>query len=171
MKKLFINLIAMSLFTVGYSQINGNINEVTLDEVTVSGALNAPYLRSVRVEEMPPSVNRLETKAALFDITKSRKFKYDFEAYEVIFRQDKGKIIATYDKEGKIVKSFEKFDNIALPPAVRNKIWKENPGWAIKKDVYLVNYYGEQGVKRTCKVQITKDGEKKNLRLDIDDVL
>ncbi len=170
MKKLFINLIALSLVSLGYSQFNLEAKEVALDEVTVS-SLNAPYLRTVKVEEMPPSVYQLENKAARFDVTKSDQYKSYFEAYEVIFSQDNGKIVATYDKEGKIISSFERFNNITLPSAVRNAIWKEHPGWAIKKDVYLVNYFGDQGVTRTCRVQLIKDGEKKNIKLDLDDIL
>lgn len=170
MKKLFINLIALSLVSLGYSQFDMNTKEVALDEVTVS-AMNAPYLRTVKVEKMPLSVHQLEDRAARFDITKSDKFKSYIEAYEVIFSQDNGKIVATYDKKGNIISSFEKFKNISLPPSVRNELWKEHPGWAIKKDVYLVNYYSDKGVMRTCRVQLTKDGEKKNIKLDLDDIL
>ncbi len=171
MKKLFINLIAMGVITLGYSQeINEEVKELALDEVTVSG-LNTTYLHSVNVEEMPPSVDKLEARAARYDVTKSRRFRSSYEAYEVIFTQNNGKIVATYDKDGKILSSFEKFNNIALPPAVRNKIWKDNPGWVIQKDIYMVDYYDDWKVTRTCKIQLVKDGQKKNLKLNLDDIL
>ena len=169
MKKLFINLIALGLTGLCYAQASiADAKEVTLTGVTVT-PLNLSYLNSVEEETMPEFVKNLENKAARYDITDSPLYGQNFEAYEVIFSHTNGSIVATYDQYGKIIESMEQFKNITLPYDVRNKIYKENPGWSIHTDAYLVTYFHDKGVKKICKVQLRKDGKRKNLKIDLKD--
>ncbi len=167
MRKLFINLFALSLVVLGYSQDSSkDAKEVTLEGVTVS-PLNLSYLSSVTEESMPASIRELEYKAAGFDITDSEIYDADIDVYEVMFSQNDGSIMATYDKSGRILTSFERFNDITLPFSVRNKIYNENPGWIIHKDAYVVSYYRDTGVRKFCKVQLRKNGKRKNIKIDM----
>ncbi len=168
MKKVFINLIAMGLSITGFSQpVNSESDKVVLEGVTVT-PLNMNYLNSVEDENLPEFVKNLESKAARFNITESSVYDEDFEAFEVIFSHSNGSIIATYDSKGKIMETTERFKNITLPYNVRNKIYSKNPGWSIHSDAYLVNYYHDKEVKKTCVLQLRKDGKRKNLKIDMD---
>lgn len=167
MRKVFINLIAMSLVISGFAQNNGDAEKVELKGVTVT-PLNISYLNSVTEEFLPDFVKNLENKAARYNITESPVYDGNFEAYEVMFSQTNGSIIATYDGNGKIMETSEKFKNITLPYEVRNKIHAENPGWSIHTDAYLVSYYAGEEVEKICKVQLRKDGKRKNLKIDLE---
>ncbi|MDE3743402.1 hypothetical protein [Maribacter polysaccharolyticus] len=170
MKKLFINLIALSLVSLGYSQqsvYTDTANEVTLEGVTVS-PLNISYLSMVQEESMPDHVTELENKAARYDITKSGIYDYEIEDYEITFSHENGTIIATYDKNGRILNSYERFNNITLPFELRNKIYQEYPGWTIHRDAYIVTYFEDSGVTKICKLHLRKDGKKLNIKIDMD---
>jgi len=166
MKKIIFSLLALSLVSFGFAQVNGEEGTVELEGVTVSPA-NLEYQYAVIDPEMPPSVQKLQKEAALYDITEMPTYNGRFEAYEVIFEQFNGTIIATYDGDGKIMNSFERFKDITLPLEIRQHIAKENPGWLIHKDVYLVSYYDDKELKKICKVKLLKDGQKRNLKFDL----
>ncbi|MEZ2414098.1 hypothetical protein ACA086_03985 [Muriicola sp. E247] len=167
MKKTVLSLMLLSIVSAGFAQEEKEAIE--LKGVTVS-PLNLEYENTVVDKNMPPSVQNLERKAARFDITELDIYNGQFEAYEVFFEQNNGSIIATYDSEGKILQSYERFKDITLPVAVREHIYKSHPGWKIHKDIYIVSYYDDRDVSKVAKVQLVKDGLKKNLKLDVNEV-
>lgn len=167
MKKTVLSLMLISAVCIGFAQENEQAIE--LKGVTVS-PLNLDYVYTVVDKNMPPSVQKLERKAAQFDVTELDIYNGQFEAYEVFFEQNNGSIIATYDSEGKILQSYERFKNITLPLAIREHIYKGHPGWKINKDIYIVSYYDNRDVSKVAKVQLIKDGLKKNLKVDINEI-
>lgn len=170
MKTVIFGLLFLGLANLSFSQSSNEIEEVQLADVVIS-PLNLSYLNAVHDENTPKVVKQLESKVAKFDITESPVFDKQFEAYEVIFKDatnNSGRIIATYNSEGKILKSFEKFNDVTLPSAVRNAIYKEYPGWIIHSDTYLVSYYLNEDIKKVYKLKIKKDDEKKTLKIDVD---
>ncbi|MFS4481613.1 hypothetical protein ACKGJY_01230 [Hyunsoonleella sp. 2307UL5-6] len=68
---------------------------------------------------------------------------YDSEddIYKVTFEINGGTIIASFNKDGKIVKTFEKYNNIKLPQLVMQAISKKYPNCSILEDVYVVKYH------------------------------
>lgn len=172
MKKLVIGFILIGLTTLSYSQSDNNI---TLEPVTIK-ALNLNYLRKVQTKDTPDVAKQLENTAARYDITEDPMFEREFEAYEVVFKTkteggSTGLITATYDSEGKILKSVEKYKNILLPKTVRAAIGEKYPSWIIHKDVYLVSYRTNKEAKKLFRVQIRKDGNRKNLKLDYNGII
>lgn len=153
--------------SIGFAQEEERAIE--LEGVTVS-PINLDYMYTVIDKNMPRSVQKLEQKAALFDVTELEIYNGQFEAYEVFFEQPNGSIIATYDEVGKIIQSYERFKDIALPLAIREYIYEKNPGWKIHKDIYVVSYYDNKDVSKIAKVQLLKDGLKRNLKVDINEV-
>ena len=170
MKTVFLGLLFLGFANLSFSQSSNEIEEVQLADVVIS-PLNLSYLNAVHDVNTPEVVKQLEKKVAKFDVTESPVFDKQFEAYEVIFKDassNSGSIIATYNSEGKILKSFEKFNDVTLPPAVRKAIYKEYPGWTIHSDTYLVSYYLNEDIKKVYKLKIKKDNEKKTLKVGID---
>ena len=167
MKRAVLVLLALGLSTFVWSQaLEPQSGEYELEGVTIR-PLNLTYVNSVREEYMPPSVHNLENRAARFDIRDLKAYNGKFEAYEVFFRQHNGTIVATYDKDGQILESSEKFKNIALPPVVRNQLYLDYPGWIISKDIYIVSYYKGGKVDKTCKVQLKNGKFKKTVTVSL----
>ncbi|MGB1042897.1 MAG: hypothetical protein ACPGU6_05850 [Tenacibaculum sp.] len=169
MKNLVIGFLFLGLTSLSYAQNDANI---TLEAVTIK-PLNLTYLKNVHVKDTPEVALALENEAARYDITEDPMFEKEFEAYEVVFSArteggSTGRITATYDTDGKILKSVERYKNVLLPKKLRNLLQEKYPGWIIHKDVYLVNYRDNKNTRQLFRVQIRKDGKRKNLKLDYD---
>lgn len=161
MKNIKLLLIA-ALCTSGYVKAQ----EITLPEITVV-ARNYKYLRSVDNKEAAQPVKLLERKAAGFDVKNSEFYEEDYANYYITFFLPEGYILATYDQDGRLLQTAEKFKNITLPPAVKNAVVKRYPNWSISKDIFLVKYENTTGANKVYKM-ILKNG-KKQLRVKTDD--
>ena len=168
MKNLFIGLMAIGLTSLCFSQSSMNgIEEVQLEGVVVS-APNYSYLMNVLEVNTSPRVKQLELEAAKYDIRDAKNYHPSFETIQVVFTQTNGKIIAVYDNDGQIVKSYEKFKNVILPREVLSNIFMDHEGWQLNKDTYQVTYNRGEDVKKIYKVQLSKGDLKKNLTIDSD---
>src|SRR5690349_1510309 len=123
-------------------------------------AVNYKYLKAVDQKDAGQPVRMLERKAAAFDVKKAEFYEDDYDTYFVSFYIPEGNILAAYDKDGKLLRTAEKFKNIALPPAIREAVAKRFPNWSISKDVYLVKYYNTEGAGKTYKL-LLENGSKR----------
>jgi hypothetical protein len=163
MKKTILGLLALGLATQGYSQI---VKTEQLSEVTVV-ATNYKYLNSVNTQEVASvPVELLERKVAAFDIKSSDFYQDDYNLYNITFYIPDGKVLAAYDKDGKLLRTAEKFKDINLPVVVKEAILDRFPEWTITQDVYLVNYHDSKGVNKRYKLKL-ENGDK-ILRVKVD---
>jgi len=163
MKKLFLGLFILGLTIQGYAQVE----TVDLTEVEVLG-VNYKYLSEVGTSEseVAKPVKILQRKAANFDL-KSAEFYVDEEMdYDVYFKIPQGKILAIYNGEGEIIRTSERFKDIALPLEVVNTVLNEYPGWIIGSDLYLVTYRRGKGAEKTYKLLLEKGKERKWVKTD-----
>lgn len=167
MKKALFGLLFLGLASLAFSQEpKSEAQEVALEGVTVTSP-NFTYLTSVQDNNTPANVKVLERKAASYDLKESPIYNKVAEAYEVFFSNSKGRILATYDNDGKILSAFEKFGDVVLPVPVRNTIFEEYPDWKVNSNAYAVTYYRDKGVKKTYHFQISKNAKKRNLKLTL----
>lgn len=91
--------------------------------------------------------------------------KYD--SYDVSFRSKKGELKVNYDKEGNIVRAFQRFRNVALPQDVAQQLFRENNGWSMVKNVHVA--YGRNGNVDEDFYRITMENgkERKKVKLDV----
>ena len=165
MRKWIFGLLFIGLASLVYAQeTETEMNEVELEGVTVVSP-NASYLAMVQDKGTPETVKRLERKAASFNLKESPVYNKIDKAYEVFFSNSKGRIVATYDDEGKILASVEKFADVVVPGPIRNTVYATYPDWTMHKNTYLVTYFHNKGVKKTYHFQIAKGEETKNLKL------
>ena len=131
-----------------------------LPEVTIV-ATNYKYLKSIRnpTEEAQP-VQMLQRQAAAFDVKNSEYYEDEYDTYFISFYIPQGKILAAYDKDGKLLRTAEKFRNVALPTAVTQSVTKRFPQWAISKNVYLVSYYRAEGTKKEYKLLLANGNKR-----------
>ena len=165
MKKMMFGLLFLGLASLVHSQEpDKKTREVVLEGVTVTSP-NFAYLATVQDNGTPETVKGLERKAASFNLKESPIYNKIDKAFEVFFSNSKGHIVATYDEEGNILSSFEKFGDVVLPLSIRNTVYEAYPDWTVKKNTYVVTYYHNKGAKKTYHFQIMKGEKTKNLKL------
>ncbi|MGB5463046.1 MAG: nicotinate-nucleotide adenylyltransferase [Aureibaculum sp.] len=162
MKKLIIGLFVLGLMTQGFAQIT---KVEQLSEVVVV-AVNYKYLNQVDSQEAAVPVELLQRKVATYDLKSQDFYDDDFEFYTVSFFIPEGKIVAAYDSNGKILRTIERYKDIALPMDITMAVTKRFPGWSITKDVYLINYHEAKGV--TKKYKLTLENGDKRLKVKVD---
>ncbi len=149
----------LGIFTTAFSQ-------VLMPEVVIS-AMRYKYLSAVDNRELPQPVRVLEHQAASYDVKNSEYYDDEYEEYNISFYLPAGYVLATYDKDGKLLRTAERFKNVALPKSVAQSLVKRYPHWDIPKDVYRVTYEEDKGATKVWKV-ILKQGEKR-LKVKLDD--
>lgn len=161
-------ILSIGVFLFGFAI--QSFAQIVLPEVKVT-ASNYKYLNSVDHKELAAPVKMVEQYAASYDIKSSEFYQEEYDTYFVSFYIPDGQILATYDKDGKLLRTAEKFNNVKIPSAVAATVAKTYPGWTIAKDVYLVSYYEaadqvnkkyklvlENGTKR-MKIKTNEQGE------------
>lgn len=142
------------------------IAQEVLPEVTVT-AVKYKYLSAVDNKELPQPVRMLERKAAEFDVKNSEFYDDEYDEYFISFYIPSGYILATYDKDGALLRTAERFKNVALPPTVARAVATRYPQWSVSKDVYLVNYKDQSGASKVWKI-LLKSGDRR-LRVKVND--
>lgn len=164
MKKVILGLLAFGLTAQAYSQI---IKTEELSEVVVV-ATNYKYLNNVDSwESASVPVELLHRKVAGFNLKDSEFYDDDYDLYHISFYIPEGKILAAYDKDGKILRTIERYNNVNLPPAVKESILDRYPNWTVTKDAYLVNYSDGKGANKTYKLKL--ENGKETIRIKIDE--
>ncbi|NMH85909.1 nicotinate-nucleotide adenylyltransferase [Flavivirga algicola] len=148
MKKILLGLFIFGLTIQAYSQT------IELSNTVIS--LNYKYLDATGFDNMPERVKRLEDEILNYEHKELSKLYDDInEVYEVSFNVPQGKIVAAYDKHGKIIRTKEKYNNVRLPLEVMQAISKRFPNWGIVEDAYLIRYhYNKDTLQQEYKVKI-----------------
>jgi uncharacterized ubiquitin-like protein YukD len=137
---------------------------VTLPEVEVT-TQNYKYLDAVQNTPVPKTVEFLERYATKYDLKNS---EYYYEKYFVSIYIPSGKILGVYDKEGNILRTVEKYQNVALPNIIAQSVKKNFSGWKMTKNVFLVHYHNEMGVMRKEYTIVLEKGNQ-GMRIKLDD--
>lgn len=164
MKKIIFGLLFIGLTIQSFAQII-----VTLPEIEIT-ATNYKYLSKAGFENASLPVEMLERKVATFDLKNAEFYSDEYDTYEVSFYLPEGYVLASYDKDGNILRTAERFKNVKLPRAVIESVAKTYPDWVFTKDIYLVNYH-ERGTtgKITKKYKITLENNDQKIRVKVDE--
>ncbi|GAA3627638.1 nicotinate-nucleotide adenylyltransferase [Flavivirga jejuensis] len=160
MKKLILGLFLFGLTT----QVNSQTIE--LPETVIS--VNYKYFNAIDSENAPKSVKKLEEEVLNYRNTElSMLYDDEYETYKVSFYVPEGKIVAAYDKSGKIIRTIEKYKNVRLPLVVMQAISKRFPNWGIVEDFYLINYHCDKdSLKQEYKIKIKNDDKTITVKTD-----
>ena len=162
MKKLILGLFVLGLTIQTFAQV---VKDEMLSEVVVY-AVNYKYLDNVGNKDLDVDVNMLERKVANYDLKGSELYYDEYDIYSIAFYIPDGKIVAAYDRDGKVIRTIEKFKNVRLPSNVTKAVSTRFPGWGITKDVYLVNYHHEKGTKKVYKLTLENGNKKMKVKTD-----
>ena len=147
MKKLILGMLVIGFTSQMFSQVN------LLPEVEIK-VVNYKYLNAVDSKDVDLDVKRLEKEVAYFDYVNSDFYMDDWVSFYI----PKGKILASYDENGEIVTTTEKYESVTLPSIVRTAIFERFPGWILSKNVYRVTYNRNKN-KKEYKV-VLQNGDK-----------
>ena len=129
-------------------------------------AVNYKYLDAVTKQEVAIPVKKMEQHVANYDIKSSEIYHDDYDMYEVTFFIPEGSVLAAYDRDGKLIRTIERYKNAGIPEAVRKAVNQKYPGWSLSKDVYLVNYHDDQGAKKQYKLKLEKGKDVVRIKTD-----
>ena len=153
MKNLFLFLLVCGLTTPVFAQVT-QLEEVLINPVKYK------YLSEVVDDDIDKNVKNLQTKLAEFDITKHEVYSDEYDSYSVDFYIPKGFAAASYDKDGKLLRTIERYINVKLPLDVSRALVEKYPNWTVDKDIYKVTFSGAEGKsKKIYKLKLT-NGEK-----------
>lgn len=164
MKKFLLGLLIMGLANPVFSQIR---KTEQLSEVVVH-ATNYKYLTSANSEEVASiPVKLLEQKVANFDLKNSEFYEDEYAEYVISFYIPEGKVLAAYDKDGKLLRTAERYKDIDLPRSIKESVAIRFPGWTITKDMYLVTFYDQKGISKRYKLKL--ENGNKSLRVKMNE--
>ena len=153
MKKLLIGLLVFGLTTQFMFSQEIELAEVRLD-------VNYKYLDAIESQDVAVPVKILEKKVAFYDVKNSDVYSEEFDKFHVTFIIPEGQIVAAYDKDGKILRTIERFKNITLPVSVRIAVFNRFPDFTIVEDFYKVDYKDKSGIARKQYKVKLKNGDK-----------
>lgn len=151
------------VFTIG--NVLPALAQETLPEVTVV-ATNYKYLKSVDGKEVAQPVQVLQRSAAAYDVKKSNYYEDDYDSYFISFFLPEGQILAAYDKNGKLLRTAERYENVRLPAAVSDAVAGKYPGWRVSKDIYMVTYYDEKVTDKKYKLLLENGSKRMKVKVN-----
>ncbi|MCM4155684.1 hypothetical protein [Gramella sp. AN32] len=95
-----------------------------------------------------------------------REIEEEYDSYEITFRSQKGKLMANYDKEGELLSTYQNFKDILLPLDIRREVYMKNKGWTMTSNKYVAFGTASMLEKELYKIKLEKDGQKRTLKLD-----
>lgn len=136
-----------------------------LPEVFVK-AIRYKYLNAVDQKDLAQPVKMIERQAALYNVKNSEYYEDDYDTYFISFFIPQGKILATYDQDGKLLRTAEKYKNLALPKAVTTAVMNRFPQWHVPENAYVVNYFEGGGSKKVYKLTLQNGDKRLKVKLN-----
>ncbi|MBS1603996.1 MAG: nicotinate-nucleotide adenylyltransferase [Bacteroidetes bacterium] len=159
-------MVVATVCALGY--VAPAFSQETLPEVTVTAA-NYKYLKNVNGKDVAIPVQRLQRMAASYDIKNSDIYEEDYDTYFISFYLPEGQILAAYNKDGKLIRTAEKYKDVKLPAAVTKAVIARFPNWSITKDVYLVNYFDAADGSAVKKYKLVLQNGNKQVRVQVNE--
>ncbi len=90
----------------------------------------------------------------------------NYNSYAVTLTSSKGFLSADFDKDGNLVKTYQKFKDILLPLDVRREVYMANKGWAMTTNKYVASGKGDLIETEGYKIKLQKGNQRKTIKLD-----
>lgn len=171
MRTLFLSLLLIAVTTIGQAQA------IQLEEAKVGFTpLDSKITRngdefSYKVDEAYTgefSKDAIAFMNANFNI---RNFieevsAENYDAYRVTFTSGKGYLSANFDKEGNLLKTYQKFRDMPLPLDIRREVYMANVGWTMTENKYVASGRGDLIEKEIYKIKLEKGNQKRAMKID-----
>jgi hypothetical protein len=144
---------------VGFAPLS---SEITRSGDSYSFKVNESYHREFETDP-------LAFMEAYFDIDNfiASVENEDYDSYLVSLRSKKGVLNADFDKEGKLLRTSERFKDILLPEALREQLHKDHAGWTMTKNLH-VSTASDGIVKRDFyRIKLENGKDRKVVKIDM----
>lgn len=143
MKKFitFMLAVAACIFT-SYSQEVIQLEETELTFEPTAQVVFEDYSNGI-VKVKENYAKQFQSNAIKFLVENFDIYRFMREAgegndeFRVTVKSSNGILLASYDKDGKLDKTYQKFKDIPLPPAIRNQVFAQYGGWTMTKNKYV----------------------------------
>lgn len=85
--------------------------------------------------------------------------------FSVTVKSSNGILLASYDKNGSLVKTYQKFKDIPLPPAIRNQVYAQYQGWTMTANKYIAFGMENNLDKEKYLVNLQRGKDKERLKI------
>ncbi|CAM4025724.1 hypothetical protein [Gillisia hiemivivida] len=89
----------------------------------------------------------------------------DFYEFLVTFKSKKGYLEATYNIEGELVNTYQKFSNKTLPLDIRRQVYTQNQGWTMVSNKYVASGRFDRIDKEFYKIKLANNNKLKNIKV------
>ncbi|MCM8570173.1 hypothetical protein NE848_12340 [Gramella jeungdoensis] len=101
-----------------------------------------------------------------FDIYRfMREAGDDTDEVRVTLKSSNGMLLASYNKDGQLVKTYQKFKDVPLPPAIRNQVYAEYEGWTMTKNKYVASGLEDNIDKERYLVHLERGNDKEKIKI------
>lgn len=90
----------------------------------------------------------------------------DYDSYHVTFSSKQGFLKADFDRDGSLVRTFQKFKNIILPVDLRRELYSSYKGWNMTSNKYVASGRGDILEKEIYRIKLENGDQKQNIKLD-----
>lgn len=134
---------------------------------TIANTKNHHYLKMTKVQSSSVVIRQMQKEAADYDVKNASIYDNSEKAtYLVVFKNKGNKLIARYDRNGKILSTTEHYKNIALPTNLKVAIAKKHPGWEFIQNSCHFSYDHSKGLHKNIKLQLKQGKSKKTLEFN-----
>ncbi len=163
--KAIINVLLLSVVTtISYAQHKAEsklndlgVNNIDLSEVVIksAGKEMSTYVRDINLD---PKVAQLQK---IFIDSNLGKNADGFDSILVVVKLEngQGRILATYNGNGKLTSVEETYKNVVLPISISRSVYKEYPGWQIVNDKYKYSQENGESIKKEYRITMKKDNK------------
>ena len=175
MKNLVLAFLGLITFHITNAQdnmafVSNNINGImATDRIAGDHIADNPlsYLQEIEVAALPKALYAFQKDLCSYDLTKNPIYdNTEAATYHVSFKKKQMKAHVTYDRNGVIMGSMERYRNVNLPESLKRKVLRENPGFALQANEVIFKYGNSSGVEITYIVTIFHGRDRKRMKFD-----
>lgn len=89
----------------------------------------------------------------------------EFDEYLVTFNTRKGFLEALYSNDGDLVTTYQSFQDIVLPRALRIDLYNQHKGWTMTGNKYIASGKGYELNREVYKIKLENGNKKKTVKI------
>ncbi len=136
-------------------------------EQIIANAKNNHYFEMTKVQSSSVVIRQMQKEAADYDVKNASIYDNSEKAtYLVIFKNKGNKLIARYDRNGRVLSTMERYKNVALPTNLKVAITKKYPEWVFGQNGCNFSYNRSKGLQKNIKLQLKQGKSRKTLKIN-----
>ena len=88
-----------------------------------------------------------------------------YDQFDVKFKSNKGYLMASFDKNGELIRTSQKFRDIALPNELSQQLVRDFKGYSMVKNKYVASGKGNTITKQHYLITLKNGKDKQNVKL------